>query len=84
MVFSGLNCICIIGAAEILKLLQLPFGSVMPWFFQVVNANVSLPRLEEHFLAEERVLAPNQPLQSGLPAMSIKDGKFSLDSKFIL
>ena len=59
-------------------------GSVLPWFFRVVNANVSLQRLEELFLAEERIQAPNQPLQPGLPAISIKDGIFSWDSKVIL
>ncbi|GLT68257.1 hypothetical protein SLA2020_405060 [Shorea laevis] len=48
---------------------------------QVVNANVSLQRLEELFLAEERVLQPNPPLEPGLPAISIKDGYFSWDSK---
>ncbi|KAK3020240.1 hypothetical protein RJ639_045476, partial [Escallonia herrerae] len=47
----------------------------------VVNANVSLQRLEELFLAEERILLPNPPLQPGLPAISIKDGYFSWDSK---
>ncbi|KAK2998795.1 hypothetical protein RJ639_023993, partial [Escallonia herrerae] len=48
---------------------------------RVVNANVSLQHLEELFLAEERILLPNPPLQPGLPAISIKDGYFSWDSK---
>lgn len=48
---------------------------------QVVNANVSLQRLEELFLAEERVLLPNPPLEPVLPAISIKDGYFSWASK---
>ncbi|KAI3901292.1 hypothetical protein MKW92_002005, partial [Papaver armeniacum] len=47
----------------------------------VVNANVSLKRLEELFLAEERLLLPNPPLEPGLPAISIKNGNFSWDSK---
>ncbi|KAK1281545.1 ABC transporter C family member 2 [Acorus calamus] len=48
---------------------------------QVVNANVSLKRLEELFLTEERVLLPNPPLDPGLPAISINNGNFSWDSK---
>lgn len=48
---------------------------------QVVNANVSLQRLEELLLAEERILVPNPPLEPGLPAVSIRNGFFSWDSK---
>ncbi|CAL5409237.1 unnamed protein product [Camellia sinensis] len=48
---------------------------------RVVNANVSLKRLEELLLAEERILLPNPPIEPGLPAISIKDGYFSWDSK---
>ncbi|XP_058071596.1 ABC transporter C family member 2-like [Magnolia sinica] len=48
---------------------------------QVVNAQVSLKRLEELFLTEERILLPNPPLEPGLPAISIKDGYFSWDTK---
>ncbi|KAL3322636.1 hypothetical protein AABB24_039965 [Solanum stoloniferum] len=47
----------------------------------VVNSNVSLQRMEEFFLAEERVLLPNPPLEPGLPAISIRGGFFSWDSK---
>ncbi|XP_047256585.1 ABC transporter C family member 1 isoform X7 [Capsicum annuum] len=47
----------------------------------VVNANVSLKRLEELLLAEERILLPNPPLEPGLPAISIKNGCFSWESK---
>lgn len=50
-------------------------------FFQVVNANVSLKRLEELFLSEERVLMPNPPIDPKLPAVSIKNGYFSWESK---
>lgn len=53
----------------------------MTFLLQVVNANVSLQRLEELFLAEERILLPNPPPEPGLPAISIKDGNFSWDSK---
>ncbi|KAA3460958.1 ABC transporter C family member 12-like isoform X5 [Gossypium australe] len=48
---------------------------------QVAKANISLQRLEELFLAEERVLAPNPSLEPGLPAISIKNGNFSWDLK---
>lgn len=48
---------------------------------KVVNANVSLQRLEELFIAEERVLLPNPPLEPTLPAISIKNGNFSWDSE---
>lgn len=47
---------------------------------KVVNANVSLKRLEELFLTEERVLLPNPPLDPKLPAISISDGFFSWES----
>ncbi|KAI3741552.1 hypothetical protein L1987_59226 [Smallanthus sonchifolius] len=47
----------------------------------VVNANVSLKRLEDLLLAEERLLLPNPPLEPGLPAISIRNGFFSWDSK---
>lgn len=53
-------------------------------YFQVVNANVSLQRLEELFLAEERTLLPNPPLEPGLPAISVKGGNFSWDSKVLI
>ncbi|CAL5361917.1 unnamed protein product [Camellia sinensis] len=46
-----------------------------------VNANVSLQRLEELFFAEGRILLPNPPLEPELPAISIKNGYFSWDSK---
>lgn len=48
---------------------------------QVVNANVSLKRLEELLLAEERIFMPNPPLEPGLPAITIKHGYFSWDAK---
>ncbi|XP_024373624.1 ABC transporter C family member 2 [Physcomitrium patens] len=42
-----------------------------------VNANVSLKRLQELLLAEERVLSLNPPLEAGLPAISVKNGTFA-------
>ncbi|KAK3432700.1 hypothetical protein EUGRSUZ_D00224 [Eucalyptus grandis] len=46
-----------------------------------VTANLSLQRLEELLLTEERVVVPNPPIEPGQPAISIKDGHFSWDSK---
>lgn len=66
---------------SLFAVLRNPLNTFPNLLSQVVNANVSLQRLEELFLAEERVLAPNPPLQPGLPAISIKDGNFSWDSK---
>jgi len=47
----------------------------------MVNANVSLNRLEEVLSTEERVLLPNPPIEPGQPAISIRNGYFSWDSK---
>ncbi|XVE48508.1 hypothetical protein DITRI_Ditri01bG0007400 [Diplodiscus trichospermus] len=66
---------------SLFSVLQIPLAALPNLLSQVANAYVSLQRLEELFLAEERVLAPNPPLQPGLPAISIKDGNFSWDSK---
>ncbi|XP_035842275.1 ABC transporter C family member 1-like [Helianthus annuus] len=37
--------------------------------------------MEDLLLAEERLLLPNPPLEPGLPAISIRNGSFSWDSK---
>jgi ATP-binding cassette subfamily C (CFTR/MRP) protein 1 len=42
---------------------------------------VSLKRLEDLLLAEERLLLPNPPLDPELPAISIKNGYFSWESQ---
>ncbi|KAK8708770.1 hypothetical protein V6N13_059807 [Hibiscus sabdariffa] len=61
--------------------LQIPLDVLPDLLSQVAKANVSLQRLEELFLAEERILTSNPPLQPGLPAISIKNGNFSWDLK---
>ncbi|KAJ0980468.1 hypothetical protein J5N97_008723 [Dioscorea zingiberensis] len=48
---------------------------------QVVNASVSLTRLEELFLTEERMLVPNPPIDQSFPAISIRNGYFSWELK---
>lgn len=66
---------------SLFAVLRFPLFMLPNIITQVVNANVSLKRLEELLLAEERVLLPNPPLEPGLPAISIKNGYFSWESK---
>ncbi|TMW93430.1 hypothetical protein EJD97_011715 [Solanum chilense] len=66
---------------SLFAVLRFPLFMLPNIITQVVNANVSLKRLEELLLAEERILLPNPPLEPGLPAISIKNGCFSWDSK---
>ncbi|KAK9267442.1 hypothetical protein L1049_009868 [Liquidambar formosana] len=66
---------------SLFAVLRFPLSMLPNLITQVANANVSLQRLEELFLTEERVLLPNPPLEPGLPAISIKDGYFTWDSK---
>ncbi|XP_059668420.1 ABC transporter C family member 12-like [Cornus florida] len=66
---------------SVFAVLRFPLNMLPNLITQVVNVNVSLQRLEELLLAEERILLPNPPLEPGLPAISIKDGYFSWDPK---
>uniref|UniRef100_A0A5B6ZCD8 ABC-type xenobiotic transporter n=1 Tax=Davidia involucrata TaxID=16924 RepID=A0A5B6ZCD8_DAVIN len=66
---------------SLFAVLRFPLNMFPNLVTQVVNANVSLQRLEELFLTEERVLLPNPPLEPALPAISIKGGYFSWDPK---
>ncbi|MCL7032709.1 hypothetical protein MKW94_014411, partial [Papaver nudicaule] len=66
---------------SLFAVLRFPLFMLPNLITQVVNANVSLKRLEELFLAEERLLLPNPPLEPSLSAISIKNGTFSWDSK---
>ncbi|KAL6198463.1 hypothetical protein ACLB2K_028252 [Fragaria x ananassa] len=66
---------------SLFAVLRFPLNMLPNLLSQVVNANVSLQRLEELFLTEERILVPNLPLEPGLPAISIQDGHFSWNSK---
>ncbi|KAF5764677.1 putative ABC-type xenobiotic transporter [Helianthus annuus] len=66
---------------SLFAVLRFPLFMLPNMITQVVNANVSLKRLEDLLLAEERLLLPNPPLEPGLPAISIKNGSFSWDSK---
>ncbi|KAF2550576.1 hypothetical protein F2Q68_00034921 [Brassica cretica] len=66
---------------SLFAVLRFPLNMLPNLLSQVVNANVSLQRIEELLLSEERILAENPPLQPGAPAISIKNGYFSWDSK---
>ncbi|KAK9267310.1 hypothetical protein L1049_009733 [Liquidambar formosana] len=66
---------------SLFAVLRFPLFMLPNIITQAVNANVSLKRLEELFLAEERILLPNPPHDPGLPAISIKNGYFSWDTK---
>lgn len=66
---------------SLFAVLRFPLNMFPNLLSQVVNANVSLQRLQELLLSEERVLIPNPPLQPGLPAVTIKKGFFSWNSQ---
>ncbi|KAL5577348.1 hypothetical protein UlMin_019047 [Ulmus minor] len=66
---------------SLFAVLRTPLNMLPNLLSQVVNANISLQRLEELLLAEDRILLPNPPLQPEFPAISIKDGNFSWESK---
>ncbi|KAF3450335.1 hypothetical protein FNV43_RR06415 [Rhamnella rubrinervis] len=66
---------------SLFAVLRFPLFMLPNIITQAVNANVSLKRLEDLLLAEERILLPNPPLDPSLPAISIKNGYFSWDTK---
>ncbi|XP_022146679.1 ABC transporter C family member 2-like [Momordica charantia] len=66
---------------SLFAVLRFPLFMLPNIITQVVNANVSLKRMEELLLAEEKILLPNPPLDPKLPAISIKNGYFSWDSQ---
>ncbi|CAI0410668.1 unnamed protein product [Linum tenue] len=68
---------------SLFQLLRSPLNMLPNLLSQAVTANVSIQRLEELFMAEERTLALNPPLEPGLPAISIRDGYFSWESKAV-
>lgn len=45
----------------------------------MVNAVVSLKRVEELVVAKERIVLPNPPLNPDLPSILIKNGNFAWD-----
>ncbi|XP_074269620.1 ABC transporter C family member 12-like isoform X1 [Silene latifolia] len=66
---------------SLFTLLRQPLTMLPSIITQVVNANVSLQRMEELLLAEERPITANLSPEPGLPAISIENGYFSWDSK---
>ncbi|CAA0823749.1 ABC transporter C family member 2 [Striga hermonthica] len=66
---------------SLFAVLRFPLFMLPNIITQVVNANVSLKRLEELLLAEDRILLPNPPIEPGLPAITIRNGYFSWEAK---
>uniref|UniRef100_A0A7N0T3Q1 ABC-type xenobiotic transporter n=1 Tax=Kalanchoe fedtschenkoi TaxID=63787 RepID=A0A7N0T3Q1_KALFE len=66
---------------SLFSLLRFPLSMLPSLITQVANVNVSLQRMEKFFLSAERKLVPNPSLESGCPAISVKNGFFSWDSK---
>jgi ABC-type multidrug transport system fused ATPase/permease subunit len=62
---------------SLLAVLRFPLFMFPTLVTAAINANVSLKRLQELLLAEEHMLQENPPLESGVPAISIKNGIFS-------
>ncbi|GAB2280790.1 Canalicular multispecific organic anion transporter 1 [Dionaea muscipula] len=66
---------------SLFAVLRFPLFMLPNIITQAVNANVSLKRMEELLLAEDKTLLPNPPLEPGLPAICIENGNFSWDAK---
>ncbi|KAL6561922.1 Canalicular multispecific organic anion transporter 1 [Orobanche gracilis] len=66
---------------SLFAVLRFPLFMLPNIITQVVNANVSLKRLEELLLADDRILLPNPPIEPGLPAVTIRNGYFSWEAK---
>ncbi|KAM3370274.1 hypothetical protein ACQJBY_017900 [Aegilops geniculata] len=62
---------------SLFAVLRFPLFMLPNLITQVVNCKVSLKRLEDLLLADERILLPNPPIDPELPAISIKNGNFS-------
>lgn len=62
---------------SLFAVLRFPLFMLPNLITQVVNCKVSLKRLEDLLLADERTLLPNPPIDPELPAISIKNGTFS-------
>uniref|UniRef100_A0ACD5UVY2 Uncharacterized protein n=1 Tax=Avena sativa TaxID=4498 RepID=A0ACD5UVY2_AVESA len=62
---------------SLFAVLRFPLFMLPNLITQVVNCKVSLKRLEDLLLADERLLLPNPPIDPELPAISIKNGNFS-------
>ncbi|KAJ0931804.1 putative ABC-type xenobiotic transporter [Helianthus annuus] len=70
---------------SLFAVLRFPLFMLPNTISQAVNAHVSLKRMEDLLLAEERLLLPNPPLEPGLPAISIRNGSFSwIQSVYLL
>ncbi|MCO5609267.1 hypothetical protein L7F22_063491 [Adiantum nelumboides] len=70
-------------ALSLFSILRFPLYMLPNLITQVVNANVSLKRLQDLLLADEYAIGPNPPIVPNLPAISVKDGTFSWDQKVL-
>uniref|UniRef100_A0A8R7P5V4 ABC-type xenobiotic transporter n=1 Tax=Triticum urartu TaxID=4572 RepID=A0A8R7P5V4_TRIUA len=62
---------------SLFAVLRFPLFLLPNLITQAVNSKISLKRLEDLLLADERILLPNPPIDPELPAISIKNGNFS-------
>nr|QGP74117.1 ABCC transporter [Sedum alfredii] len=66
---------------SLFTLLRFPMSSLPNAIVQIVNANVSLCRIEEFLSSDERLLTENLPSKVHGPAISVRNGSFSWDIK---
>uniref|UniRef100_A0A7N0VJV5 ABC-type xenobiotic transporter n=1 Tax=Kalanchoe fedtschenkoi TaxID=63787 RepID=A0A7N0VJV5_KALFE len=66
---------------SLFTMLRFPLSSLPSTVVQIVNANVSLRRVEEFLSSNERVLLEHLPIEHCIPAISIGNGFFSWDFK---
>lgn len=66
---------------SLFAVLRFPLFMLPNLITQIANARVSLQRLQDFLLAEERVLQPNPPIIDGHPAICIRNGNFNWDRK---
>ncbi|KAL4010222.1 hypothetical protein IC575_030452 [Cucumis melo] len=62
-----------------IRKLELSWFQKAAFLKSVVNAVVSLKRVEELVVAKERIVLPNPPLNPDLPSILIKNGNFAWD-----
>eukprot|EP00250_Pteridium_aquilinum_P010315 c19292_g1_i1 orf=266-5158(-) len=66
---------------SLFAVLRFPLFMLPNLITQISNAKVSLQRLQDFLLAEDRVLQPNPPLSECYPAVHIRNGNFLWDKK---
>lgn len=66
---------------SLFAVLRFPLFMLPNLITQIANAKVSLQRLQDFLLAEDRILLPNPPLSEHHPAIYIRNGNFVWDKK---